>query len=150
VLSFADTPATRRAGELWPRYWEAAAAKGRFEDQPSLNRALQDAGCETQLLPAGYNAQFNFEPRSLRRAKVLHFLYVKGLPDPADATRFGRLVSRLFREGKLDEAELERLMRTGYPWADPDFVSAQWAAGRYAAAAVAGLRKLRRRAGAGG
>jgi len=143
VLSFADTPARLRLAELWHGYWWQGHEIGHDEDQPSFNRAVQDAGVRVDLLPAGYNAQFNFVPRSVRGAKLLHFIYVKGIPPANEPTVFGRLVRQLYHDQTLNEALLDQLMRTRFPWVDRDFVGAQWAAGRYGAAAAALARKVR-------
>ncbi len=139
VLVFRDTPAAHELGAEWQRRWQQVQALGRWEDQPSFNSAIEVLKPRVKILPGGYNAQIHMKPHQVRNASIIHFFSVS--VGSNSMTVLGKAVHTLKQTGKLDMQLLDRMLETGFPWTDENWVSAQLAMGRPVRAARAAVCK---------
>ncbi len=149
VVLFRDTPMAHRFATMWHERWQQTVALGRSDDQPSLNSTIAALQPRIAILPREYNLLISANDiEKTRTAAVLHF-FALGRAD-MKGTILADLLQSLVQTGQMDEQVLKKMIRTGYAWSDPYYVSLQWRSGNYWGAVKAAAVKAKRRVLPGG
>ena len=83
VIFWRETEGAYRVAERYRTRWlESSEKTGRHNDQPALNRALEDAGAEIGILDDRFNAMETYHPGNLRNARIWHFMNSGGAGRP--------------------------------------------------------------------
>jgi hypothetical protein len=128
-----DDAAASAFFERWHACWQITRAAGSTDDQPSLNRAVVEAGLEVEVLSPEWNAMVLFAPSRWRGCRIAHFF----ASNPFPSTVLAHLVNRFERDGVIDWQVLDRCIAEGHPWGPDPEPWQLWRSGHYGRALAA-------------